>query len=300
MNNHTTSRLLIILLLSCSSVYAQTKGESPKLLSVREQQAVRESWLRKRLDTMLLPMMRQQKIDMWIVVNEEFHPDPVTEYIAPPLPYVGRRDFFIFANRGGDKLDRIALVRYSEEHLKNFFEVLNPPGRDVGSKLLSIVKERNPKTIALNMGGTRGATNGLTHDSYKFLTETLGTDYSSRFVSAAPLIVEYMDTRITEELETYRTAVALTDVLTQRAFSNEVITPGKTTVGDVRFWFLQQLNNFGLGTWFQADMRIQRQNEETGKTQQFLDVAPESAVIQRGDVIHIDSGLNYMGLSTAC
>ncbi|HEY6216922.1 MAG TPA: M24 family metallopeptidase [Pyrinomonadaceae bacterium] len=298
MKNHLANRLLIILLLSCSPIYAQAQKELPKLLSVREQQAVREGWLKKRLDTMLLPMMRQQKIDMWIVVNEEFHPDPVTEYIAPPLPYVGRRDFFIFANRGGDKLDRMALVRYSEEHLKNFFEVLNPPGRDVGSKLLSIVKERNPKTIALNMGGTRGATNGLTHDSYKFLTETLGTDYSSRFVSAAPLIVEYMDTRITEELETYRTAVALTDVLTQRAFSNEVITPGKTTVGDVRFWFLQQLNNFGLGTWFQADMRIQRQNQETGKTQQFLDVAPESAVIQRGDVIHIDCGLNYMGLST--
>src|SRR4026209_1120900 len=65
----------------------------PKLLSVREQQKVRESWLKKRLDTMLLPMMRRQKIDMWIVVNEEFHVDPVTEYIAPPLPYVGRRGF---------------------------------------------------------------------------------------------------------------------------------------------------------------------------------------------------------------
>jgi Xaa-Pro aminopeptidase len=290
--------LLIILLLSCSSICAQAQKDLPKLLSVREQQTVRESWLKKRLDTMLLPMMRQQKIDMWIVVNEEFHADPVTEYIAPPLPYVGRRDFFIFADRGGDKLDRIALVRYSEEHLKNFFEVLNPPGRDVGSTLLNLIKERNPKTIALNMGGTRGATNGLTHDSYKFLTETLGADYSSRFVSAAPLIVEYMDTRLPEELETYRTAVALTDVLTQRAFSNEVITPGKTTVGDVRFWFLQQLSNFGLSTWFQADMRIQRQNQETGKTLQFLSVAEESMVIQRGDVIHIDCGLNYMGLST--
>ena len=301
MNHHINSRLLpliAILLLSGWSSYAQPQRELPKLLSVREQQMLRESWLKKRLDTMLLPMMRQQKIDMWIVVNEEFHPDPVTEYIAPPLPYVGRRDFFIFADRGGDKLDRIALVRYEEEHLKSFFEVVSPPGRDIGSRLLNIVKERNPKAIALNMGGTRGATNGLTHDSYKFLADTLGADYSSRFVSAAPLIVEYMDTRIPEELETYRTAVALTDVLTQRAFSNEVITPGKTTVGDVRFWFLQQLNNFGLGTWFQADMRIQRQNQETGKTQQFLEVAEESAVIQRGDVIHIDCGLNYMGLST--
>ena len=290
----------VVVLLS-SLVYSQTrKGVEPlpKLLTVREQQALRETWLKKRLDTMLLPLMRQQKIDMWIVTNEEFHADPVTEYIAPPLPYVGRRDFFIFADRGGDKLDRIALVRYSEEHLKYFYEVLNPPGSQIAANLKRIVDERKPKTIALNMGGTRGATNGITHEAYKFLSDTLGSDYASRFVSAAPLIVEYMDTRLPEELETYRTAVHLTDILTQRAFSNEVITPGKTTVGDVRWWFLQQLNDLGLDTWFQPDLRVQRQAQETGKTLQFLEVAEESIVIQRGDVIHIDCGLNYMGLST--
>src|SRR5215213_1731397 len=210
------NRLLTIgslLLLSAlySSVYPQTRNsiESlPKLLPVREQQAVRESWLKKRLDTMLLPMMRQQKIEMWIVTNEEFHADAVTEHIAPPLPYVGRRDFFIFADRGGDKLDRIALVRYPEEHLKNFFEVLNPPGREITDTLRRIVTERNPRTIALNMGGTRGATNGITHDAYNFLAETLGQEVASRFVPAASLIVEYMDTRLPEELDHYRTAVA--------------------------------------------------------------------------------------------
>jgi Xaa-Pro aminopeptidase len=290
--------LFISIFLLALPIYAQKREPLPKLLSVREQQAVRESWLKKRLDTMLLPMMRQQKIDMWIVTNEEFHADPVTEYIAPPLPYNGRRDFFIFADRGGDKLDRIALVRYSEEHLKSFFEVLNPPGREIASTLRRLVEERNPKTIALNMGGTRGATNGLTHDAYKFLSETLGQDFTSRFVSAAPLIVEYMDTRLPEELEHYRTAVTVTDILTQRAFSNEVITPGKTTVGDVRFWFLQQVNNLGLDVWFQADLRVQRQNTETRKTLTFLEVAEESTVIKRGDVIHIDCGINYLGLST--
>jgi len=294
------SSLLLFVALS-SAVQSQTRNRIeplPKLLSVREQQALREGWLKKRLETMLLPMMRQQKIEMWIVINEEFHQDPVTPYIAPPLPYVGRRDFFIFADRGGDKLDRLALVRYPEEALKRFFEILNPPGKDIAANLRRVVTERNPKTIALNMGGTRGATTGLTHDAYKFLAETLGPDYASRFVPAAPLIVEYMDTRLPEELEPYRTAVALTDVLTQRAFSNEVITPGKTTVGDVRWWFLQQVNNAGLDVWFQPDLRIQRQNQETGKTQQFLSVAEESVVIQRGDVIHIDCGLNHLGLST--
>ena len=31
--------------------------------------------------SLLLPMMKRQGIDMWIVVNEEFHSDPVTEQI---------------------------------------------------------------------------------------------------------------------------------------------------------------------------------------------------------------------------
>ena len=90
----------------------------------------------------------------------------------------------------------------------------------------------------------------------------------------------------------------MTDILTRRAFSNEVITPGKTTVGDVRWWLLQQVNNLGLTVWFQPDLRVQREAKATETSQQFLAVADEATVLQRGDVLHVDFGLNYMGLST--
>ncbi|MEJ7618303.1 MAG: M24 family metallopeptidase [Pyrinomonadaceae bacterium] len=285
--------------LFCGAVMTAPAQENlPKLLSVREQQAVRGRWLQTRLDTMLLPMMRRHKIEMWIVVNEEFHTDPVVPYLAPPIPYQGRRDFFIFADRGTDKLERIALVRYPEEQLKSFFEILNPPGAQTAAALRRLIEERRPTTIGLNMGGTRGVTASLTHDAYQYLARTLGDDYARRFVSAAPLIVEYLDTRVPAELEHYRAAVEVTEALTRRAFSNEVITPGVTTVGDVRWWFMQQVNQLGLDVWFQPDLRVQRANQQTGKTQQFLSVAEEAVVIERGDVIHIDCGINYMGLST--
>src|SRR5215813_4466304 len=126
-----TASMLLFALPTTTYQQKRTSEPLPKLLSVHEQQLTREAWLKKRLDTMLLPMMRQQKIDMWIVSNEEFHPDPVTAYIAPPLPYDGRREFFIFADRGGDKLERIALVRYGEEHLKYFFDLQIPPGNQL-------------------------------------------------------------------------------------------------------------------------------------------------------------------------
>lgn len=76
MKRPTVRRLLVInsvVLLSAlsSAIYPQTRNKVeslPKLLSMREQQLVRESWLKKRLDTMLLPMMRQQKIEIVKVV----------------------------------------------------------------------------------------------------------------------------------------------------------------------------------------------------------------------------------------
>ncbi|HKP70661.1 MAG TPA: hypothetical protein VJV05_15345, partial [Pyrinomonadaceae bacterium] len=235
----------------------------PKLLSQREQEDVRESWLKKRLDTMLLPMMQKQGIDMWIVVNEEFHPDPVTEHIVPAVPINGRRDFFVFVDRGG-KLERYAIVRYLEERMKNHYTVLSPNRNEIGATLKKIVDERNPKTIALNMGGGRGQMNGLTYDGYKNLVEILGSENEKKFVSAAKLLSDYFDTRLPEELDHYRQAVLATDIITRRAFSNEVIKPGKTTVGDVRWWMMQQVNNLGLGIWFQPDLRVQRQAKETG------------------------------------
>jgi hypothetical protein len=50
-----------------------------------EQIRIRESWLEKR-HQMLLDMMRRRGIQMWIVVNEEFHDDPLAEFVASPRP----------------------------------------------------------------------------------------------------------------------------------------------------------------------------------------------------------------------
>jgi Xaa-Pro aminopeptidase len=269
----------------------------PKLLSQREQANVREKWLKTRLDTLLLPMMKRHGIAMWIVVNEEFKSDPVTEHIVPVIPMVGRRDLFIFTDKG-DKLERIALLRYEEERLRDHYELVMPPRDKFGETLKKIVDERAPKTIALNYGGTRGQQSGLSYDAYKFLTEALGPDNEKKFVSSADLLTEFFDTRLPGELEHYREAVLATDVITRRAFSNDVITPGKTTVGDVRWWMMQQVNDLGVGIWFQPDLRVQRRSVETGTTSQFLSTAAEDVVLQRGDLLHVDFGLIYMGLST--
>lgn len=301
MLNKLLSAVLCLIVLGLN-ISAQNKPNEPipkmpRLLSQREQMDVREAWLKKRLDTLLLPMMRKHGIAMWMVVNEEFNSDPATEYIVPPMPIVGSRDFFIFVDNG-TSLEKIAIVRYSEERLKNHYQMVSVSRDKLAETLRGTIAKYNPKNIALNMSGPRGQQNGLSQASYKMLAETLGAETEKKFVSSADFLSDFFDTRLPEELEHYRTAVLVTDILTRRAFSNEVITPGKTTVGDVRWWFLQQLSDLGLTTWFQPDIRVQRRARTTATNQAFLSVADETTILERGDLIHIDCGLNYMGLST--
>jgi Xaa-Pro aminopeptidase len=298
-------RFCVVGLLAVASLSAVAMAEGPakpktawpvvKLPSWSEQIAIREGWLEKR-QGMILEMMRRHKIEMWIVVNEEFHNDPLTEYIAPPRPYTGNRDIFVFIDTG-TSLRKIAVTGYAEDNLKRFFEAEDDP-KPADKVLPALYEQYKPAHIGLSIGARRGVQRSLTHDSYLFLAKTLGPDAEAHFVPAADLIEEYSDTRIPEEFETYKMLVELTDQLTRRAFSNEVITPGKTTVGDVRRWLYDQMGYHDVTTWFQPDIRLQRKGRVPKTSRGFLGVEPESTVILPGDVLHLDFGITCMGLNT--
>ena len=293
-------RSRIILLLCCvlamPALAQKPAGKVPALLPWSQQLAVRELWLVKRHE-MILPMMRAHGIDMWIVVNEEFHDDPLTQYIAPPRPYAGNRDYFVFVDTGDKGLRKIAITGFSEENLKKFFESPDEP-RPADKVLPELYEQYKPKKIALSYGARRGVERSITYDTYNLIAEKMGSDAAQHFVPAADLIEDYLDTRIPEEFATYTAMVQLTDSLTRRSLSSEVIHPGKTTVGDVRRWLYDQLWDNRVGTWFQPDLRVQRKSKKNDTSRGFLAVASEETVIERGDVVHLDFGITYMGLNT--
>jgi Xaa-Pro dipeptidase len=290
------TRIFVFVFLAVAAATAQSAPKAPKLLPWSQQLAVREKWLAQRHE-MILPMMRAHGIGMWIVVNEEFHDDPLTQYVAPPRPYAGGRDYFVFTDAGEKGLRKVAITGFAEENLKQFFESPDEP-RPADKVLPELYEQYKPQKIAISIGGRRGVQRSLTHDTYNLLVEKMGPDAAQHFVPAADLIEDYLDTRIPEEFETYRTMVQLTDVLTRRALSSEVIHPGKTTVGDVRRWLYDQLWENRVTTWFQPDLRVQRRNRKNDTSRGFLAVASEEAVIERGDVLHVDFGITYMGLNT--
>ena len=101
--------LVIALAIAAPAAHATAQTVLP---TWSEQIAIREGWLVKR-HAMLLPMMRRHGIGMWIIVNEEFHDDPLAQLVAPPRPYTGNHDVFVFID-AGDRLRAVAVTGYGE------------------------------------------------------------------------------------------------------------------------------------------------------------------------------------------
>ncbi len=286
-----------LLLLAVTATPALGQVPATRLLPWSEQIRIREGWLAER-HAMLLPMMRRHGIAMWIVVNEEFHDDPLVHYVAPPRPYTGNRDYFVFVDGGEQGLRKYAITSYTEENLGRFFDAPFTEPRPAAATLKALYEQYQPRTIGLGISGTRGQTRTLGHDTFEFLARSMGAEASARFTSAAPLVEEYLATRIPAEMEHYRTAVALTEEIVARVFSRAVITPGTTTVGDVRRALYDALWAAGVRTWFQPDLRVQRATGDVATSRGFLAIAPEATVLIPGDVVHVDFGLTYMGFDT--
>ena len=287
---------LSVVIAGCGYVATTPQPATIEMLAPTQQMEVREGWLGERHAT-LLEMMRRHDVGMWIIVNEEFHNDPLTEFVAPPEVFVGGRDTFVFIDGGVAGLQRVAITGFSSERVRRFFESPEEP-RPAKEVLPELLEKYDPQTIALSIDGGRGVTHSLTKSSYEWLSEIMGEEATGRFVSAGPLIEEYLDTRIPDEFEHYLQAVKLTEELGRRAFSNEVVEPGVTTVGDIRNWLMDQYWLHGVQPWFPPDVRVQRAGVEMPTSRGFLAVAPDGMVIERGDLLHLDIGFTYMGLNT--
>src|SRR5262245_44652283 len=142
---------LIRLSATLAIVIAQPTLAQTVLPTWSEQIAIREGWLVKR-HQMLLPMMRKHGVDMWIIVNEEFHDDPLTQLIAPPRPYTGNRDIFVFVDAGAEGLKSFSITCYSEDNLKRFFETWDEP-RPPATVLAELYTTYQPKHIRPRTGG---------------------------------------------------------------------------------------------------------------------------------------------------
>ena len=289
---------LLLLLLAAPASAAPSMP--PPLPSVREQDAIRQEWLKLRLERVLPTLMRRHGVSMWIVACREYAEDPVFfSLVSPSVMAARRRTILVFFDRGPEKgVERLALGGGSSGGL---YEVYRDPevenrelwGQGQWALLRKLVDDRRPSTIAIDVSHTHAFSDGLSAGEREQLEAALGP-WTSRLVRAENLPLEYVSIRLPEMLPTYRHLMQISHALIARAFSSEVITPGKTTNEDVVWWLRQQVRDLGLGEWFPPSVSVQRE----GRNARSVLAERETVVLQRGDHLHTDFGIQAVGLAT--
>ena len=288
---------IVLLLLTAIHAYAQDNDiaavkDSKKILPERERARVMNGWLKWRLDNIIPELMRREGIEMWLIINREYNEDPVYMSLVPEPAMAARRtSILIFHDRGKEQgVERLSGSYYGTtgwykstwlDKKKKQFE-----------SLAEVIKKLDPKKIGINVSPKWSFGDGLTAGLKEKFEKALDSKYSSRLISAENLCVGWLETRSPQELSVYRHICGIAHDIIAEFFSNKVITPDITTTNDVVWWIRQKITDLGLETWFQPSISIQRHKKEAARYK------GNRRVIRRGDILHCDVGIKYLGLCT--
>ena len=263
---------------------------TPTLPPLREQARIRDAWLAERLDTLVPALMRENGVDMWIMVAREYLEDPVVATMLDAESFhARRRTILLFFDPGGGKpVERLTVSRYGLGGL--FAPAWNPEAEpDQWKRLGALVGERDPKRIAVNVSAASAFADGLTKSQHDAVVAALPERFRTRLVPADELAIGWLETRTPAEIAAYPAIVRTAHAIIAEGFSNKVITPGVTTPGDVVWWFRERMAALGLRPWFQPSVSIFRQGAKE------LD---GDEVIRPGDLLWTDLGIMHLGLAT--
>lgn len=277
-----TARLALIPLLLAPTLPADAAQDDVRILDARARWETLNLIRQEKFDLILPGAMRDNGVDMWIHSIRLGNPDPLE------LDLGAEFGTFVFTDRGGDRIERALLGGFGRgPGMDTIYDIFGSH-----ADLRQMVEERNPQRIAINMSSWIGVADGLSHTDYKRIVAELGP-YADRLVSSEQVITDFRVRRVGREIAAFSTAGEMTRRILERALSNEVITPGVTTLGDVAWWVQDRLLEMGVRSSFGISAPGVLYSATAPDEDDDFDY-----VIRRGDFLSYDMGIRYLNFGT--
>ena len=285
----------LLIIFYCATIFGQKLDDQ---WNTRALQRLMHEWDVKleKMELHLQNSMRRAGVDMWIIMSREFNVDPILQMFGDYgiSGWYGHRNAYIFFDPGKNKpIERTLIGTHQSGRMLEFFPTIISYGEEgLKPHLSKYINKRKPKKIAINRSRTVSMSDGITVEMLAFLEDAIGPKYSSRLTSSQDLIFDYINHRTAAELEIETNASHRTWYILRRAFSNEVITPGKTKLMDIYGFILQEWQDQDLEFNFSPGITIYRKGVNGG-----IDDT-ENPIVEPGDILHVDFGVRLMGLVT--
>jgi Xaa-Pro aminopeptidase len=272
-----------------------------QILPEKERALLKDEILEDRFKNLLPGLMEDANIDMWLLISREYNEDPVLKTMLPATWLNARRRTIIvfYRNKKEKIIERLAVARYNiGKSIQSSWDKEKEPSQ--WKALVDIIASRNPDKIGINFSKHFALADGLVKTGFDELLENLPETYQERLVSAEKLAISWLETRSKMEMKLYKKLVKITHDIIDEAFSTNVIQTGITTTEDVVWFMRQKVTDLGLETWFHPTVDIQRNNEVLKSHIESFSKGEEEKTIQKGDLLHCDFGITYIGLNTDC
>lgn len=291
--------LLFLFVVGCSE--NKNTNHTYSILDEKERAILKDELLEDRFQNVLPGLMDKTEIDMWLLISREYNEDPIFKTMLPATWLNARRRTIIafYRDSENDTLERLAVARYDiGKSIKSAWNKEEEPNQ--WKALEKIIAEKNPKKIGLNISKHFALADGLVKTDYDELVGNLPKKITSKFVSAEKLGIAWLETRTQKEQSLFRDLVKITHNIIDETFSKKTIIPGETTTDDLVWFMRQKVTELGLETWFHPTIDIQRNNEALKSHIESFSKSKDKKIIQKGDLLHCDFGITYIGLNTDC
>ena len=254
--------------------------------TIREQYRIRDEILKDRLENLMPALMKECGVEMWMVIGREYNEDPVFKTLVPShVKTASRLSCLVFSLDKDGKYEAINLSR-PDPRLSPYYTHAYTTKEDQYDVIARTVLEKNPEKICVNVSPITAQADGMS----KFIWDNLYERLGDRLVPDGRMAIRWLETRTPREMELYPEIYRIAQDILREAYSLDVITPGVTTTTDVEYYIMQRIDDMGLHAWFVPDVDVQRRGCP-GKRM-------SDTVIEKGDIIHTDWGIEYMGLNT--
>lgn len=257
---------------------------------VKESVAIRRRITEQKYKEVLPKVLRKHNIDLWLIFDREFNPDPMLVDLGGDTG--GVRTVHMFFDRGEAGIEKVVINSHGfrERIIPELFDEVifygyQPEG--LAPHLKEVIEKRNPQRIGINCSPTLPMADGLTYELRKYLEEAIGPKYAARLVSAELVSRDYRTTRVSSEVELYRQLTTWNVAWMETALSEHVIEIGKTTPADIYWWMREVGHDLGLGPSLLPGVRLSREGHNFKEN---TDQEP----VQPGDYLQIDAGLGFL------
>lgn len=227
--------------------------------------------------------LRDNNIDLWLIFASEGS-DPAVKLLTG-LKTVGRTAFLI--TKENKKYAVCSIIDAQESEESGLFDQVYKYQNNLPEVLKQLIEKLNPNKIAINYSVDDNLCDELTVGRYRWLKKNIGLEICKKFVSSEKILQKIRSIKTPKEIDTIREAIRITQEIYDVVFSKLKVGMTEYQVGEI---FLEEMSRRGVVEAGSKELVMPIVMKE-----RIAHRAPGNAVLQKGDFLIMDFGIDFQG-----